>query len=70
MAGSFQQVHGADGIGVEVIEGDGGGAVVRGLRGGVDDGIGAQALQQGEHAGTVADVQFVVVDKRRGIRTV
>ena len=69
MAGSFEQVHGADGIGVEVIEGDGG-AVVRGLRGGVDDGIGAQALQQGGHAGTVADVQFVVVAKRRGIGTV
>ncbi len=60
LAGGFQQVQGSNGIGVEVIEGDGGGAVVGRLGGGVDDGIGPQGFQQGEHAGTVADVELVV----------
>jgi transposase, IS5 family len=40
LAGGFQQVEGADGVGVEVVEGNGRGAVVRGLGGGVDDGVG------------------------------
>ena len=42
LAGGFEQVEGADGVGVEVVEGDGGGAVVGGLGGGVDDGVGLE----------------------------
>ncbi len=60
LAGGFQQVQGADGVGIKIIEGDGGGAVVGRLGGGVDDGIGLQCLQHGEHAGTVADVELMV----------
>ncbi len=63
LAGGFQQVQGADGIGVEVIEGDGGGAVVGGLGGGVDDGIGLEGFQQFKHAGTIPDVEFMVSER-------
>ena len=58
----FEQVQGADGIGVEVIERDGGGAVVAGLRGGVDDGVGLELGDEIEDALAVADVEFVVVE--------
>jgi len=34
LAGGFEEVEGADGVGVEVVERDGGGAVVGRLRGG------------------------------------
>jgi hypothetical protein len=51
-------------IGVEIIEGDGGGAVVRRLGGGVDDGIGLEFLEKIEHALAVADVEFVVGETR------
>ncbi len=60
LAGGFEEIQGSNGIGVKVVKRDRGGAVVRGLGGGVDDGIGPQGLQQGEHAGTVADVELVV----------
>ena len=36
-AAGLQDVQGAAGVGIEVVEGNGGGAVVRGLGGGVDD---------------------------------
>ena len=60
MAGGFEEVEGADGVGVEVVEGDGGSAVVGGLRGGVDDDGGADGFDEGEDAGAIADVEFVV----------
>ena len=60
LAGGFEEVEGADGVGVEVVEGDGGGAVVGRLRGGVDDDRGANGFDEGEDAGAVADVEFVV----------
>ena len=56
----FEEVHGADGVGVEVIKGDGGGAVVAGLGGGVDDGVRLEAGNEVEDALAVADVEFVV----------
>ena len=40
-AAGLQEVQGAAGVRIEVIEGNGGGAVVRGLGGGVDNQRGA-----------------------------
>jgi hypothetical protein len=37
LAGGLEEIQRADRVGVEVVERDGGGAVVRGLGGGVDD---------------------------------
>src|ERR1017187_7953534 len=51
----------------EIIKGNGGGAVVAGLCCGVDDGIRAESLQQGANTGPVADVQFVVNERRQGL---
>jgi len=65
LAGGLQQVERADGVGVEIVEGDRGGAVVGGLRGGVHDGGGFHLLEQREHAGTVADVELVVDESRQ-----
>lgn len=64
LAGGFEQVQGADGVGVEIIERDGGGAVVGRLGGGVDDGIGFQVAQEIEHSLAVADIEFVVGECR------
>lgn len=60
LAGGFEQVEGADRVGVEVVERDGGSTVVRRLGGGVDDGVGPDLAQQREDTLAVADVEFVV----------
>ena len=60
LARGFEQVERADGVGVEVVKGDGGGAVVRGLRGSVDDDGRLHLADKGEDAGAVADVDLVV----------
>ena len=60
LVGGFEEIQSPDRVGIKIIERDGGGAIVGRLGGGVDDGIGLQCLQQGEYAGTVADVEFVV----------
>lgn len=60
LAGGFEKVEGADGVGVEVIEGDGSGTVVRGLGGGVDNGIGLDFPEQIEDALAIADIELVV----------
>ncbi len=65
LAGRLQQVQGADGVGVEVVEGNGRGPVVGRLGGGVDDARRAQFRDQGEHAAAVADVEFVVDEVRQ-----
>ncbi len=62
LAGGFKQVERADGVGIEVVERNGGGAVVRRLGGGVDDGIRTESGEQVEHALAVADIEFVVVE--------
>ncbi len=53
----FEQMQRPEGIHLEIEERDGGGAIVRRLRGGVDDQIGAHFVEQGEHAFPVADIQ-------------
>ena len=60
LAGGFQQIKGTNSVGVEVIERDRGGAVVRRLGGGVDDRVGPHLAQEGEDALAVADVEFVM----------
>ena len=60
LAGGFEEIEGADGVGVEVVERNGGGAVVGRLRGGVDDDGGADGFDEGEDALAVADVELVV----------
>ena len=65
--GGFEQVQGADGIGVKIIERNGGGAVMAGLGRRVDYGIRAKRLEQGANAGPVADVQFVMDECRQSL---
>ena len=45
-AGGFQQIQGADGVSSKSIERNGRGAVVRRLRGGVNDQVGPQFVDQ------------------------
>ena len=61
LAGRFEQVQGADGVGIKVVERDRGGAVMRGLRGGVNDGIGLEFLEEGKDSLAVPDIEFVMV---------
>ena len=56
----FEEVQRADGIGVEVVKWNRGCAVVRGLRGGVDDDVGFDFGNEVENALSVANVEFVV----------
>ena len=59
-----REVEGADGIGFEIVEGNGGSAVVRGLRGGMDDERGPEFGDDFEDPGTIADVGGVMADSR------
>ncbi len=47
-AGSFEEVEGACGVDVEIVERAGGGEVVAGLGGGVDDSGGFKFFDEGE----------------------
>ena len=60
-ADGLEQIQGADRVGVEVVERDGRCAVMAGLRGGVDHGIGLELGQEVENAWAVADIEFMVV---------
>ena len=60
LAGGFEEVQRADGVSVEVIKGNRSRAIVRGLRGGVDDDVGFDFCDKIENALPVANVQFVV----------
>jgi hypothetical protein len=60
-AGSLQQVKGAYGIGVKVVEGYVGSFIVAGLRRGVNNGIGLYIVYQALNARAVAYVQLVVL---------
>jgi hypothetical protein len=63
LPGGFEQVERADGVRVEVVERDRGGAVVARLSGGVNDGVGLQFGEQLDGAGPVADVEFVMLKR-------
>jgi len=60
LAGGFEEIERPDGVGIEIIEGDFGGEVVRGLRGGVDNDVGAESADEIEDGGAVAHVDGVV----------
>ena len=61
-ADGLEQIQGADRVGVEVVERDGRCAVMAGLRGSVDHGIGLKSGQEVEHSLAVADIKFMVVE--------
>ena len=60
LAGGFKEVQCADGVGVEVVKRNRRCAVMRGLRGGVDDDVGLNFCNEVENTLPVADVEFVV----------
>jgi hypothetical protein len=60
LAGGFEEVQRADGIGVEVVKRNRRRAVMRGLCGGVDDDVGLNFCNEVENALPVTDVEFVV----------
>ncbi len=64
----FEEVERADGVGVEIVERDRRGAVVRGLGRGVDDDRRLDGLDQRQDAGAVADVELVVDEARQLLR--
>ena len=59
-AGGLEHVEGADGIGIEVVEGDRSSTVVAGLSGSMDDGVRLHLSNQIEDALAVADIEFVM----------
>jgi hypothetical protein len=60
LSGGLEHVQCADCIGIKVVKRDGGGTIMAGLGGRVNDGIGLNLGNQVENPLTVADVQFVV----------
>ena len=56
----FQKIQGADSIGFEILEGNGGRAVVRGLRSGVNDQRGAEFGDDFKNPGAIANVSRVM----------
>ncbi len=60
LAGGFEEVQCADSVGIEIVEGDRGRAIVRRLGGCVNYGGGLDRLNQCEHPGAVANIEFVV----------
>ena len=67
VARRHQHVHGADGVDVEIVVGNGGGLVVRRLRGGVDDEIGPLGVEQIAHPLAIANVEIGMAVVRHGI---
>ena len=59
-AGGFEQVQRAHGIHVKVVEGNAGGQVVRGLRGGVDDDGRLEGLDELQDGGPVTNIEFMM----------
>jgi len=59
-AGGLKHVEGADGISIEVVEGDRSSTVVAGLSGSMDDGVRLHLSNQIEDALAVADIEFVM----------
>ena len=64
LPGGFEEVQCADGVGIEVVEGNRSRAVVRGLCGGVDDDVGFDFGNEIQNALPVTDVDFVVGEAR------
>jgi len=60
LTGSLQHVECADGIGIEIVKGNGCGAVMAGLGGCMDNGIGSDLRDELENSLAVTDIEFVV----------
>lgn len=60
-ARGFEQIQGADGVDIKIIERARGGEVVARLRGGVDEQLGFQGFEERGDRLAIADVEFVVV---------
>ena len=58
--GGLEQVECADGVGVEVVKGNGGGPIVGGLGGRMDDRGRLHLRDECQHSIAVTDVEFVV----------
>ncbi len=58
--GGFEQVQGPHSVHIEIIEGDAGRQIVRGLGGGVDDDGGLKDLDQFQNGGAVANIKLVM----------
>jgi hypothetical protein len=57
---SFYQIHGAHRIGIEILKGNGRGAIVRGLAGGVHDDIRLQLSDQIQYPLPVSDIEIMM----------
>ena len=63
-AGGFEEIEGADGVGVEIIKGTRGSEIVAGLGGSVDDVGGLEGSEAVEHALSVSDIELVMLKGR------
>jgi hypothetical protein len=66
-AGGFKKVKGACGVDVEIVERAGGGEVVAGLGGSVDDRSGFEFFDEGEDRGAVTNIEFVMAEGWEGL---
>jgi len=66
-AGRFKKVQGANGVDVKVVERAGGGEVVAGLGGGVDDRSGFEFLNEGQDRGAIPDIELVMAEGGKGL---
>ena len=66
-AGGFKEVEGASGVDVKIVERAGGGEVVAGLSGGVDDRSGFEFFDEGQDRGAVTNIEFVMVKGWEGL---
>ena len=66
-ASSLEQVEGADCVDVEIVERAGGGEVVAGLGGGVDDGGGFKFFDEGKDRGAVPNIELVMTEGGKGL---
>lgn len=65
-AGGLEEVESACGVDVEIVERAGGGEVVAGLGGGVDDGGGFKFFDEGEDRGAVPNIELVMAEGGEG----
>ena len=66
-AGGFKKVEGASGVDVKIVERAGGGEVVAGLSGGVDDRSRFEFFDEGQDRGAVTNIEFVMAEGGEGL---
>jgi len=66
-AGRFKKVECADGVDVKVVERAGGGEVVAGLGGGVDNRSGFEFLNEGQDRRAIPDIELVMAEGGKGL---